>query len=113
MSPEPFYPNPIKPTLKDNCQNQVIDYTPSSEVDSVPKLFYCLIFKEYLDNCPSQCPYFIAGAAIPMEFLYEHNFEIECPHLYLLVKKSSIDEKRFICEKIIEEQDPQKCKKLD
>jgi hypothetical protein len=46
------------------CQNQVIDHLNQSTI------FFCLIMKEYLTDCPVKCPYFLGGDPIHMDDLY-------------------------------------------
>ena len=85
------------------CQNQVKDK------DDEEALFYCLVTKEFLHECPPKCPYVIPGAAIPMDRIYGHNYEMECIHLHLLASLGDNDEQRLVCGKTGEEPDPQNC----
>ena len=50
--------------------------------------FFCLIFKEYMFNCPSNCSYLIKGPCYTMNYFYQLNVEMECPNLHLIVNHS-------------------------
>ncbi len=74
----------------DECQNKVTD---SEEI----KLFYCIVTRDYFDQCPPKCPYFVIGSSIPMDLIYQHNFEMECPFFSLIAQLTPDDEKMFTC----------------
>ncbi|MFX0123455.1 MAG: hypothetical protein ACFFAE_07420 [Candidatus Hodarchaeota archaeon] len=75
------------------CRNQVVDYQNQSAV------FYCLVIKDYLSNCPVKCPYFLQGTPIKMSDIFQHNYELECPFLHLVTSFISRDERYFVCGK--------------
>ena len=90
-------------TATRECQNQVKDQLASNS------MFFCLVTKEYLNDCPIKCPYFVQGTPIPMDRIYENNYEMECPHLQLVAKIASQDEQWFVCGKTGEEPNPKNC----
>jgi len=73
------------------CQNQIKDQA------NEKKLFFCVVLKEFLYQCPVKCPFFVRGPHISMNTIYQNNFEMECPHFLLMTATSSKDEKLFIC----------------
>ncbi len=90
-------------TTPHECQNQVIDQ------QKQPTIFYCLVTKEYLTECPIKCPYFAKGTPILMERIYQHNYEIGCPHLHLVASTGPEEEQWFVCGKTGDAPDPQNC----
>ncbi len=85
------------------CQNQVKEYLARNA------MFFCLVLKEYLNDCPIKCPYFVQGTTISMDRVYENNYEIECPHLHLIASIASQDEQWFVCGKTGKEPNPKNC----
>ncbi|UCG03388.1 MAG: hypothetical protein JSW11_05225 [Candidatus Heimdallarchaeota archaeon] len=88
-------------TTTRDCQNQVADKQKETTV------FFCLVMKEYLPDCPEKCSYFFKGAPIQMDALYQLNFKLECPFLHLITNNTSPDEHYFICGKTGETPKPQ------
>ncbi|MFX1285706.1 MAG: hypothetical protein ACFFB5_18845 [Promethearchaeota archaeon] len=91
-----------KTTPQRECQNQVVDKKNAS-------LFFCLVIKEFLFDCPIRCPYFIQGTPISMEHIYKNSYEFECPHLHLVAKITSQDEQWFVCGKTGKEPNSKNC----
>ncbi|MHA2248133.1 MAG: hypothetical protein ACXADY_24505 [Candidatus Hodarchaeales archaeon] len=87
------------------CQNQVKEQLVSNS------MFFCLVTKEYLNDCPIKCPYFVQGTPIAMDLIYENNYEMECPHFQMVAKINSQDEQWFVCGKTGEKPDPKNCQK--
>ncbi|MHA2246051.1 MAG: hypothetical protein ACXADY_13895 [Candidatus Hodarchaeales archaeon] len=85
------------------CQNQVKEQLVRNS------MFFCLVTKEYLNDCPIKCPYFVQGTPIAMDLIYENNYEIECPHFHLIAKINSQDEQWFVCGKTGEKPEPSQC----
>ncbi len=77
----------------EECQNQVKDQLEEE------KLFFCLVTKEFLDNCPVKCPYYVQGPSIPMDLIYQHNLEMECPNFHLIACLTPQDQHLLICGK--------------
>ena len=73
-----------------NCQHQIIGKTEEG------KLFFCLVFKEYLRSCPTKCPDNKPGESLSFDDIYQENFE--CVFFQHLVKCTEDDERSFVCE---------------
>ncbi len=74
------------------CQHQVTDKTGKK------KLFFCLVYKEYLPSCPSKCPYYKLGEPVSFDMIYQENFDIECVFFQQLVQCTPEDIQSFVCE---------------
>ena len=90
-------------TTERECQNQVVDHQRKK------LLFFCLVIKEYLHDCPIKCPYFVQGTPIPMDHIYENSYELECPYLQLVARITSQDEQWLVCGKTGKEPNPKNC----
>ena len=87
----------------EECQNQVKDQCEEE------KLFFCLVTKEFLDKCPTKCPYYVRGSSIPMDFIYQNNIEMECPYLHMIVCTAPQDERQLICGRTVKFNQCEKC----
>ena len=75
-----------------DCQYQIIDQA----IDG--RLYFCLVYKEYLHSCPTQCPNRKKGKALTINQIYQENFDMECIFFHQLVKYTHEDESSFVCE---------------
>jgi hypothetical protein len=75
-----------------DCQQQVIDQSNNG------KVFFCLIYKEYLQFCPSKCPYKTAGECLTLDQIYNDNLDMECRFFHILIKSNTKDKCFFVCE---------------
>ncbi|MFX0013254.1 MAG: hypothetical protein ACFFB2_02695 [Promethearchaeota archaeon] len=85
------------------CQNQATD------IQTHPSIFFCLVMKESLSDCPIKCPYFVQGTPTLMEHIYNSNYELECPYLHLIAKIDTQDEQWFVCGKTAKDPNPHEC----
>jgi hypothetical protein len=65
--------------------------------------------KEFLSKCPPRCPYFIEGTCLPMDFIYEKNFEVECLDLHFIARITPLDDQSFVCGMTGKYPDCEKC----
>ncbi|MHA1946268.1 MAG: hypothetical protein ACXAC6_07170 [Candidatus Hodarchaeales archaeon] len=74
------------------CQHQVTDKA------GKVKLFFCLLYKEYIRSCPSKCPDYKFGNPLSLDMIYQENFDIECVFFQQLVQCTPEDIQSFVCE---------------
>ena len=75
-----------------DCQQKVIDQSING------KIFFCLLYKEYLQVCPSMCPYKIPGECLTIDYVYTNNLDMECQFFHVLGKSNTKDKRSFVCE---------------
>ncbi|MHA2227453.1 MAG: hypothetical protein ACXAC8_19710 [Candidatus Hodarchaeales archaeon] len=73
------------------CRNQVTDQGVKSE------LFFCLTLKEYLDRCPTKCPYLLPGASHSYKGMYELSLDLECMYNQQLILGKASKKVQFLC----------------
>ena len=75
-----------------DCQHQIIDQIKGG------RMYFCLVYKEYLFSCPTHCPYRKTGKTLTINQIYQDNIDMECVFFHQLVRCTHKDERSYVCE---------------